>query len=653
MKKNFILICSLFIIAVVAISATVHAQSVIGSSCSEVGAKKKSCSGNTLVTIKCSLPSGCVNPTGSGCMNAQSGCDAECRKLDKCYSSGQCQPDPNLSGALQYSYVDEVYTNCINTCKDKVRSCYLACDNTLNACEKADEAKKEEYKKCIAQYQWEKYSETVCDSGARCVQNGDSASCEGSASPATAKPPATADDGSDGFDDYLKCTFAISDKYVDSDWNYCLYVCKDRNYMDCGYNTGKKAEFESCIQRQIASHKEEYDAANKECERKYGVDGSSGDASEQPAPDDGGVSQPDEMTLFEKADTLYGDELRDFFYGLSFDQVQELLTEANRQKFGKLQWSQLVRASEDIRRLQQNAFELGRRSLHELSLFLDSNKLASWERAVVNDAIERVKNKRSDLPSEDFFSEPKVIEDFSRMSRGDYAEENIKKNEEIARQSDLIEKEYKRIMSELNYELGMSPLRQGLLDDERQRKAAFMEADKPDPTYTGLDFEVPFDTKLSEDTPVPPPFISGRTRNPEPVEERFVHIASISNFEGRVYIVRTERGGSKTYETLRRVGTSIHPAVIFNDDKIIVGQDSFVDIMRPNGNENRYVAPDVGEKSTGDEINAEVKQIELQPPDPKSPPPNPILKWLGSFFERSAPEEYIFETPYGITGVKG
>ena len=147
--------------------------SEIGGKCEKAGAMKKICSGNALVTLICSPPAGCIGPKSSGC---QGSCGFKCK--DTCYSSGKCQPDPKLNGAAQYSYLDEVYNNCIDVCKAEVKKCYSACNDERITCEKEIEAEKKEYKKCLEQFQWEKYSERACDSGEQCIQGGESASCE-------------------------------------------------------------------------------------------------------------------------------------------------------------------------------------------------------------------------------------------------------------------------------------------------------------------------------------------------------------------------------------------------------------------------------------------------------------------------------------------
>lgn len=240
--------------------------SEIGSKCEKVGAGKKDCSGNAVVTLICSQPTDCVAPKSSGC---QGGCGLKCK--DTCYSSGKCQPDPDLSGALQYSYVDEVYNNCIAACKAEVKKCYSACNDERTACEKETEAKKEEYKKCLEKSQWRIDSEAACDSGAQCVQSGDSAGCEPSANSAAADTPVPAGDSAGSFNDYMKCILAVVDIYPASDRTICLNQVCNGSERECLYDSGPAAKFQNCLDNQRSTHQAEIDAANNECERKYGA----------------------------------------------------------------------------------------------------------------------------------------------------------------------------------------------------------------------------------------------------------------------------------------------------------------------------------------------------------------------------------------------
>jgi hypothetical protein len=86
-------------------------------------------------------------------------------------------------------------------------------------------------------------------------------------------------------------------------------------------------------------------------------------------------------------------------------------------------------------------------------------------------------------------------------------------------------------------------------------------------------------------------------------------------------------------------------SVIFEGDRVLLGQDSSVDIMNYNGSEKRYTAPDLQEHPIGDEIDADVKTEVINPPDPKSPP-NPIkeemrniIESLREFFKEIIPAE--------------
>lgn len=242
------------------------ADSPANTKCEKAGAMKKICSGNALVTLRCSPPAGCVAPKSSGC---QVSCGFKCK--DTCYSSGKCQPDPKLNGAAQYSYLDEVYNNCIAACKAEVKKCYSACNDERIACEKETEAKQEEYGKCQAQSQWQIDSEAACDSGAQCVQSQTGASCEQSASPAAVNSSVPVGDSTGSFNDYLKCNLSAVDKYAESDRSICLNQVCNGNERDCLYNSDSAAKFQNCLDNQYSTHRAEYDAANKECESKYGA----------------------------------------------------------------------------------------------------------------------------------------------------------------------------------------------------------------------------------------------------------------------------------------------------------------------------------------------------------------------------------------------
>ena len=443
------------------------------------------------------------------------------------------------------------------------------------------------------------------------------------------KAPAEVGSGSNTAD-FLNCLGAAIDKYPNKQEGHGIWG-------GCPYSPGQAIDSDACpVDPRLQA---EFD----ECERKYGVN----------APADTPGSSPEEKTPLENAKTLDGDPLRDFIQELTLNQLEELFTEKNRANIGVEQWVKLVKASEDIRELRRNAQALGQRSIDELNLYLDSNDLAPWERAVVNEAIERAKNRAPVLPREDFFAEPPGVNDYRSRSRANYAEEIIKRNEEMERRSGEAEQEYKKIIDALNKELGVSPLRQGLADEERKQKEAAIEYDKPDPTYTGFDFSVPYDSASDDDTVAP--FVSGRGQSPEPGGYRPPpQAARISGFEGRVVIERTERDGTVTRVQVHRVGTSMRPAVIFEGDRVLVGQDSSVNIIKSNGSENKYTAPQMPKHPTGDEVNTDVQNTVIQPPDPKIPSSNPVLNGVKKFFQQLLPAGDTTPNTDGAVGfVKG
>ncbi|MCR4280745.1 MAG: FecR family protein [Candidatus Kaiserbacteria bacterium] len=163
----FVTFLSLLVATSFGVSNIVNAQSLTGVAwCEKAGARKESCSGNTVVKLEC----------------YQSNCHAQyVEKREQCRKTwGPC---PGACGDAARDCLDqsdkppwERDLAHDQVCYKNSDSCGLLCRKASDQCfkEAADWYKEV---KCIQYPQWKKSNEVVCGTGTQCVQNGDDAKC--------------------------------------------------------------------------------------------------------------------------------------------------------------------------------------------------------------------------------------------------------------------------------------------------------------------------------------------------------------------------------------------------------------------------------------------------------------------------------------------